>query len=78
MYSIDKPMLKFSGEGGGGGGGGVQISQSILMVSDPRGSLPLQAVPDVQESPSEKHPKQGFHGRPRPLTGHAGQISHPK
>ena len=29
------------------------------------GSLPLEAVPDARESPSEKHPKRGFHGRPK-------------
>ena len=26
------------------------------------GSLPLEAVPDAQKSPPEKHPKGGFHG----------------
>ena len=34
-----------------GGGGGVTVT--------------LEAVPDARESPSEKHPKRGFHGRPK-------------
>ena len=29
------------------------------------GSLPLEAVPYPRESPSEKHPKRGFKGRPK-------------
>ena len=29
------------------------------------GSLPLEVVPDARESPSEKHPKRGFHGMPK-------------
>ena len=29
------------------------------------GSLPSEAVPDARELPSAKHPKRGFHGRPK-------------
>ena len=29
------------------------------------GLLPLEFVPDAQESPSKKHPKRGFNGMPK-------------
>ena len=31
----------------------------------PGESLPLEAVPQPRQSPSEKHPKRGFKGRPK-------------
>ena len=43
---------------GGGGGGGEGVS------------VPLEAVQHPQESPSEKHPKQGFKDRPSDTLKH--------
>ena len=58
-FQVSQNFKKHVAPGGGGG----------------RGSMPLAAVPHPRESPSEKHPKRGFKGRPKDtLNGWHGPI----